>query len=211
MTLALLSLTQILSPAFPTGAYAYSHGLETVIAQGVVRDADGFAAWLADILEHGTGWQDAVLMAAALRDDADLDSLDALARALAPCAERLQESVEQGAALARVHGAIHDANHTARPWPLAVAEAAKPLGLPVETIIALALQAFAGNLCTIATRHVPLGQTQGQAILAAMAPRIEALAKRAAASTLADLGSGVWAAEIAAMQHETQNVRIFRT
>jgi len=32
-----LSLVQWLSPAFPTGGYAYSHGLEQVISDGVVR------------------------------------------------------------------------------------------------------------------------------------------------------------------------------
>ena len=31
---ALLTLVQWLSPAFPTGAFAYSHGLEQAVASG---------------------------------------------------------------------------------------------------------------------------------------------------------------------------------
>lgn len=208
---ALLTLIQWLSPAFPTGAFAYSHGLERVIAAGDVTDAAGFEDWLRNILHHGAGWQDAVLLAQALAPDADHDALDALARALAPSAERLQEGAEQGAALARMVSGLTGRNLPARMLPVAVGEAAVPLDLPPGQVAQIYLQNFAGNLATIATRHVPLGQSEGQAVLAHLLPEIEALGLKAASASLDDLGGCALAADLAAFQHETQDVRIFRT
>lgn len=208
---ALLTLVQWLSPAFPTGAFAYSHGLERMIAAGDVTDAAGFEVWLRNILTHGAGWQDAVLLTLALAPDADHEALDALARALAPAAERLQEGAEQGAAFARMVAGLTGRPLPARMLPVAVGEAAAPLALPPAEVAQLYLQNFAGNLATIATRHVPLGQTEGQAVLARLLPTIEALGPKAATASLDDLGGCALAADLAAFQHETQDVRIFRT
>lgn len=208
---ALLSLVQWLSPAFPTGAFVYSHGLERMVAAGDVTDASSFEEWLCNILHHGAGWQDAVLLSHALAPDADHDALDALARALAASAERLQESAEQGAALARMVAGLTGRNLPPRMLPVAVGEAAAPLGLPPGQVAQLFLQNFAGNLTTIATRHVPLGQTEGQGVLARRLPEIEVLGTWAALASLDDLGSCTLAADLAAFQHETMDVRIFRT
>lgn len=210
---ALLTLTQWLSPAFPTGAFAYSHGLERVVAEGKVTDAATLQAWLEGILRHGAGWQDAVLLAVGLRDGADLDALDALARALAPSAERLRETLDQGQAFARTVSTLTGQTLPPRPLPVALADAVgrAALALPPALVIALYLQAFTGNLTTIAVRHVPLGQTEGQSVLARLAPLLTALAARAAGATLDDLGGAALAAELAAFEHETQDIRIFRT
>lgn len=208
---ALLTLVQWLSPAFPTGAFAYSHGLERAIAVGDVTDAGSFEIWLKNILHYGAGWQDAILLSHALAPNADLDALDALARALAPSAERLQEGVEQGAALARMVSGLTGRAVPPRMLPIALGEAASPLGLPIGQVAQFFLQAFAGNLCTIATRHVPLGQTEGQAILTRALPEIAVLGSWAAVASLDDLGSCALAADLAAFQHEIQDVRIFRT
>jgi urease accessory protein len=208
---ALLTLVQWLSPAFPTGAFAYSHGLERVIAAGDVTDAASFEQWLRNILHHGAGWQDAVLLSHALAPDTDHAELDALARALAPSSERLQESAEQGAALARMVSGLTGRSLPPRMLPIAMGEAAALLDLPPGQVAQLYLQNFASNLCTIATRHVPLGQTEGQGVLTRLLPEIEALGTLAASASLDDLGGCALAADLAAFQHETQDVRIFRT
>ncbi|MCC1480942.1 urease accessory protein UreF [Roseibaca sp. Y0-43] len=210
-TQALLSLVQWLSPAFPTGAFAYSHGLEQAIALGEVANAEGFGAWLAAILEHGTGWNDAVVLACALRAGADFDALDQTARALAGSAERLRETVEQGAAFALARGQMGQADAVAEVLPVAVGRAAVTLGLPAQTVIAVYLHAFASNLTSAAVRFVPLGQAAGQKVLAAQHARITRLADRAAGATLDALASGAFRAELHAMAHETLDVRIFKT
>lgn len=208
---ALLSLVQWLSPAFPTGAYAYSHGLEQAIAMGEVATADSFAAWLAAILEHGTGWNDAVILACALRDGADLAALAQTARALAGSAERLRETTEQGAAFGAARAQMGAGASPAEPLPVAVGRAARALGLPAQTVIALYLHAFTSNLTSAAVRFVPLGQAAGQRVLGAQHGRIGVLASRAVGSGLDDLGSGAFRAEFLAMAHETLDVRIFKT
>lgn len=209
LTPAHLSLVQWLSPAFPTGAFAYSHGLETEIASGAVHDAGSLAVWLGSILRFGAGWQDTVLLVHAL--EGDRDALDDLARALQPCAERLQESLDQGTALARAVSGITGRTLPPRMLPVAVAEAAAPLELPQSDVAALYLQGFAGNLVTIAIRHVPLGQTEGQAVLGILTPLIHDLAATASRASLDDIGTCALAGDLAALQHETQGVRIFRT
>jgi urease accessory protein len=206
----LLSLVQWLSPAFPTGAFAYSHGLEQVVTEGTVHDAASLQDWLSAILCHGSGWQDAVLLSLALRGG-DPGALADLARALAASAERLAETEEQGAALARTVSALTGRAIAAAPFPVALGQAAAPLGLPVAQVVALALQGFAGNLVSVATRAVPLGQTQAQAVLAALAPVIKGLADRAATATEEDLASGAFAADLASMQHEILDVRLWKT
>src|SRR3990170_5049958 len=70
---ALQKLFAWLSPAFPVGAYSYSHGLEWAIEDGTVKDAETLEAWLADILRHGAGRTDAVLFAHAYRAAASGD------------------------------------------------------------------------------------------------------------------------------------------
>ena len=52
----LLRLMTWLSPAFPVGAFGYSHGLETVIGDGVVADGEGLGAWVSGVVAFGAGW-----------------------------------------------------------------------------------------------------------------------------------------------------------
>lgn len=208
---ALLSLVQWLSPAFPTGGFAYSHGLEQAVTDGTLRDGAGLSVWLTSILRHGAGRQDAILLAASLCDGADHDALSALARALAPSAERLSETVEQGAALARAVSAVTGRDLPARPLPVAMGEAAAPLGLPPAQVIAIYLHAFASNLTSAAVRFVPLGQNEGQSVLAGLHSLISALADEAVTLGPDDIASAVIGADIAAMRHETMDVRIFKT
>ncbi len=208
---ALLTLVQWLSPAFPIGAYAYSHGLEAVIAAGEVREAGALRQWLADVLEFGAGRTDAILLAHALRDGADHAALATLARAMATTAERLQETEELGAALTRATDALLGTTSVPLPFPIALGRAAQGLPLPAPQVIALALQAFAAGIVSAAVRFVPLGQTEGQAVLAALHLLILRLASEAAEAPLSAIGTAAIRADMASARHETMQTRIFRT
>jgi urease accessory protein len=211
MTPGLLTLVQWLSPAFPTGAFACSHGLEVAIADGRLATPAQVQGWLETLIAHGSGWQDAVLLAQGLAPDADLAALTDTARALAASAERWTESRDQGAAFAATVAHVTGQAQPARPLPLAVAQAARPLDVPLAETLTLYLHAFATNLVTIAVRAVPLGQSQGQTILANLAPLIRATATRAAAASLDDLATSAFASDLAAMAHETLQPRLYRT
>ena len=207
----LLTLVQWLSPAFPTGAFAYSHGLETAIARDEVRDARAVQDWIADILDHGAGRADAVILAHALRPDADLSALADLTRALAPTAERLAETMDLGTALVQATNAMTGADLPALPYPVALGAAARGLGLPADQVAALWLQSFAAALVSVAVRFVPLGQTDGQRILRDLHPLILRIAHEAVATPLDGIATATIRGDIASALHETLDVRMFRT
>lgn len=210
-TAALMTLVQWLSPAFPTGGFAYSHGMEQVIHDGAIRSGAELEAWLSDVLRFGAGRQDALLLSAALEPGADHRALAAYAVALQPSAERLRETAEQGAAFARAVAAVTGTAMAANPLPVAVGAAAQGLGLPKAQVIALYLHAFASNLVSAAVRFVPLGQNEGQAALAALHPLIEAMAEAAAGQGIGAIESAALGADLAALRHEGMDVRIFKT
>lgn len=203
---ALQKLAAWLSPAWPVGAYAYSHGLEQAIVDGAVHDPPSARDWIADVLERGTGRNDAILLAHAWRgaDVADL------ALALSGGAERRRETLEQGKSFSRVASAV-DGPLPAAPYPVALGQAAARAGVPLLPTLALFLQAFAANLLNAAVKSVPIGPTQGQVLLAELMPRIRAVAVQAEGATLDDLGGAAVLGDIAAIRHETLEPRIYRT
>ncbi len=207
----LLKLSQWLSPGFPVSSYAYSHGLEAEIVSGRVRDAAGLRDWVAAVLSAGAGRVDAIVMLAARRGEAPIDALADTARALAGARERLEETEAQGRALSETLAGLGVGDGVARPYPVALGLATRGLTLPDATVAALYLQAFAGVLVSAAVRFVPLGQAEGQAVLAALHGVIEEVTAEVCAAGLDGIGSAVFGAELAAMEHEGLEVRIFRT
>ena len=214
MNQGLLRLLTWLSPAFPVGMFGWSHGLEQAIADGTVTDGDGLIAWISGLVEFGSGWTDAVLLAASHAAAGDPDRLREvadLAAALAPSAERLAETMGQGTAFLNAVGAWPKARPALgpAPWPVAVGAACGLADVALEDSIAATLHAFAGNLVSVALRAIPLGQIEGVRVMAAVEPVILATAARAARSTLVDLGSAALMSDIAAMRHETLQPRLF--
>jgi urease accessory protein len=208
---ALLSLVQWLSPAFPVGSYAFSHGLEWAISAGDITSAEDLQRWIGTVLTEGAGRTDAILLAQALRPDSDLADLAALAQALAASRERLVETLDQGRALGQTIAALTGEPLLGMPYPVALGAAARGLGLPAEPVLSLYLHAFASALVQAAVRFMPLGQTEGQAVLAALHPVILQVAAEAAQAGIDQIGSGAFRSDLAAMRHETMDVRIFRT
>lgn len=212
--LALLRLMAALSPAFPTGGFSFGHGLERAVHDGLVTDRESLEAWLRDLLEHGSAWNDAVLLAAAWRtDDAALPEIAELGAALAGSRERLMETTLQGSAFVTASSAWgeSEAQLAEWPYPVAVGAFARRNGIPLEPALAAWLQAFASSLIQVALRLAPIGQSAGVRTLAALEPIILETARRAASSTPDDLGSACVMSELAAMRHETQYSRIFRS
>jgi urease accessory protein len=207
----LLKLSQWLSPGFPVSAYAYSHGLEAEIVEGRVTGADDVLAWVAAVLAAGAGRSDAIVMLAARQGIEPPEVLADLACALAGSRERLEETQAQGRALAETLAALGVGDGVARPYPVALGLAARGLDLPDTMVAALYLQAFAGALVSAAVRFVPLGQAEGQRVLAALHPEIEKVAEEAVGAGLDGIGTAVFGADLAAMAHEGLEVRIFRT
>ena len=211
MTTDRLTLTQLLSPAFPIGSYAYSQGLESAMVAGAVHDAASLSDWVRAVLSHGSGRMDAILIAHARTPDADLTALSDLTYAYATSAERQTELRDQGAAFGQLVTALTGQHQPALPYPLALGLSTRPLNLPTDEILALYLHALAAQLISAAVRFIPLAATTGQQTLATLAPLMTQIAAEAATAPLTSLASSTLGADMAAMRHETLDVRIFRS
>ncbi len=113
---AVLKLLAWLSPAFPVGAFSYSHGLEWAIEDGTVVTVTDLEAWITDVLTEGAGRNDAILLRAAHAaavdgDAARLAEIATLAAAFQPTKERRLEAVAQGNAFL---------DTVARTWDIAL-------------------------------------------------------------------------------------------
>ena len=207
---AALTLHQLFSPAFPVGAFAYSHGLETSVQAGQVADAAALQGWLEAALRHGAGWSDAVLLAQAAQG-ADAAMLCELGLALSPSAERRLETEQQGRAFAATVSAVWELEIPPSPYPVAVGLAVRALALPLAEALRLYLQAFAANLAGAGVRLIPLGQTDGQRVVQGLAPLCAELAERAQSAGLDDLGGFAPLIDIASQRHDMLYSRLFRS
>jgi len=226
-TAALQKLLVWLSPAFPVGAYTYSHGLEWAIEDGTVTKPDALKAWIADVLVHGAGRSDAILLAHAWRaaESGDMPTLLAVAElgaAFQPSRERHLEATAQGRAFLTAVGATWPNERlavvvaafppdVAVPYAVAVGAAAAAHDVPLAATIGAFLNGFVANLSSAGVRAIPIGQTDGQRIIAALGPTIAAVAVAAEAASLDTLGGAALRADIASMKHETQYTRLFRS
>ena len=96
-------------------------------------------------------------------------------------------------------------------YPVAAGHAARLLGLPPGPTATLYLQAFAANLVSAGVRLVPLGQTEGQRLVAELLPLVARVAAEALAAPLDAIGGIAQRADLAAMRHETQYSRLYRS
>jgi urease accessory protein len=209
----LLQLLAFMSPAFPIGSFAYSHGLEWAIDDGAVTSADNVRGWIESLFTHGSGWNDAVLFAAAFdANHGARQEIDELALALAASRERALETSDLGQSFAKAAATLlRDNSADFQSYPVAVAAACRDADIGKQAALLTFLQAFSNNLIAVAVRLVPLGQTKGLEVMRDLMPIIAETARRAMTSSLDDLGSSTLLSDIAAMKHETQYSRVFRS
>jgi urease accessory protein len=222
---ALYRLQAWLSPAYPVGAFSFSGGLEWAVEAGDVIDAASLRRWIAVILAEGGGFCDAVFFVHSHRaidraDDQALAAVAELAAAFAPSKERHLETTAQGGAFLMATRAAWPCAALDRlvaawsgpcAYPIAVGAAAAGHGIAAAPALTAFLHALAANLISAGVRLIPLGQTDGQHVLAALEPIIAATAARALATPLDAVGSAAFRADLAGLRHETQYTRLFRS
>jgi len=215
---ALMRLLQLASPALPVGAYSYSQGLEAAIEAGIVRDADGAARWIADILELATScmeapvflrlhaaWQRGDVAAAARWNEFFLASRET--------AELRAETAQMGYSLARLLADLEvgEIPFDETALPTAFTFAAAKWEITAEDALAGYLWSWLENQVMAAVKAVPLGQTDGQRLLLALGGRIDKVARRAAELPDDALGNLAPGLALLSARHETQYTRLFRS
>lgn len=222
---AVYRLMTFMSPAYPVGAFSYSSGLEWAVEAGDVGDAATLTAWLASLIGHGSVACDAVIFCHAHRaagsgNDAALADAAELAAALAGSRERFLETTAQGRAFSEITRAVWATpalDRLAAAWdgppayPVAVAAACAGHGVPLVPALHGFLHSVVSNLVSAAVRLVPLGQTDGQHVLSSLEAAVARTSARALTTPPDDIAMAALRADIAAMRHETQYTRLFRS
>jgi urease accessory protein len=225
---SLLRLQSWLSPAFPTGSYSYSHGIEWAVEAGHIHDRKSLVDWLEADLCYGSGRNEAIFFIEAWRSATDDDcekllEIAELAAAFRSTSEFALETSQQAmACLATLR----------RVWPdprleslsvflsefriapvLSVVLGARAAREKIPATLALPafLQSYLANLVTAGVRLVPLGQTDGQLVIADLERAVLTVAAEAEQTTIHDLGSAAFMVDLASASHETQYTRLFRS
>ena len=197
------------SPAFPIGAYSYSHGLETAIQHGLITDEVSLQSWISTLLLYGSGRNDGLFIKAAYEAK---EEANALCLALCTSKERWQETTELGQAFSRVANTSYQTDlPDGLAYPVAVGQAARTMDLDLTLTLQSYLQAFAANLISVGVRAIPIGQQAGQHCLVRLYPVIEEVITQAAEASLAEVGSAALLSDLMAMKHEHSVPRIYRT
>jgi urease accessory protein len=219
---ALLRLMQLVSPALPVGAYAYSHALEWAVGDGWVTDEAGVERWIGGLLHNVWSVVDVPVLLR-LRAAIQAGDGDALRRwvevlnASRESAELQAEDRGMGQALARLLTVLGIAE--AAPWaaatdcvmPLPWAMASLHWRIAPLTSAAGLLWTYVEHQVSAAVKLVPLGQTAGQRLLGSLGEQIPAAVTRGMAVPDRDIGAAAPGLAIASALHQTQYSRLFRS
>jgi urease accessory protein len=216
---SLLHLLWLASPTLPVGAFSYSEGLEAAVDGGLVHDEATCATWLLNQLELVQARAELPLLAAAYRaavaQDGDaLQRLNAWVLATRESSEMLQQTQQMGRSLMAWMLSLQLDTALLKPlqpptWPVAYAVVGAARATPLPDLLQAAAFGWAENLVMAAVRGVPLGQSAGQRLLAALVLAIpqavqDALAAAEPIAFAPLLG-------ITSCRHETQYSRLFRS
>lgn len=220
--LALLRLLQLVSPALPVGAYAYSQGMEQAVHLGWVGNEVQAADWIEGVLENGLARLDAPVLlrlhaAWSAGDYAQVDYWNGFLYACRESAELQAEDRTLARALTRLLVDLSVAE--ARPFATQerstfaalFALAAVHWNIPAAQCVQGYLWSWTENQVAAAIKLVPLGQTAGQRILLRLGARIPHLAEAALVLADDDIGQTMQGLALASAWHETQYSRLFRS
>jgi urease accessory protein len=217
-----------LSPAFPTGSYSYSHGIEWAVEAGYIHDRKSLVDWLEADLCYGSGRNEAIFFIDAWRsateDDCEkLLKIAELAAAFRSTSEFALETSQQATACLTT---------LRRVWPDPLIESLSQLlsdlriapvfsvilgvraareKIPETLALPAFLQSYLANLVTAGVRLIPLGQTDGQLAIAELEEAVLVASIQAEEATIDDLGSAAFIVDLASASHETQYTRLFRS
>ncbi|MFW3613261.1 urease accessory protein UreF [Billgrantia antri] len=224
--LALLGLMQLVSPALPIGAFAFSQGLESAFELGWVDDEASLGEWLAGVLDDGLTRCELPVLARLQQAWAEQDSeaiaqWDSWLAANRETAELAAEDSRLGASLARLLGSLE-----LLPFDFPAEATALPEGAGYVTVFAWAAQvrgvaprqamlgfawAWLENQLAVACKALPLGHTAAQRLVEWLRSELVAAVDEALELKDDELGPALPGLALASALHETQYSRLFRS
>ena len=226
--LALLRQQTWISPAFPIGAYSYSHGIEWAVEVGDIDNRESLVDWLEADLRFGTGRNEALFFLEAWQcatndDHRGLIEVAELAAAFRGSSEFARESSQQGTACLEMFREVwpdpflesfsESAGERSLIPALSVVLGIRAARQQIPSALALAafLQSYIANFVSAGARLIPLGQTDGQLAIAELEGAVLDATALAHQTTIHDLGSAAFMIDLFSASHETQYTRLFRS
>ena len=219
MVTSLVRLLQLCSQTLPVGAYAYSQAQEFAIADGMISDQSTAEEWIEGVFVHSFGRLDlpALVQAYDAVDRADwrrLEEIDEYLRASRESRELLLEDLEMGRSLKRLLLSMDvDVGLSDRPsFSSQFACAGIGWGIGLQEILAGFSYSWLENQVMVATKSVPLGQSEAHKMLHRLCGLISAIAHEAKKlSKSSDYGYSLQGLAIISSRHETLEARLYRS
>ncbi len=215
-------LLHLASPSLPTGAFAYSQGLEWAVEAGWVRDGFGLRDWLDDLLRHSMARVDVPILkrmhaACESQNEAELEKWCSRLLALRETRELRTEEKDRGAAMTRLLQGL--AVPFSRRWENTLvacqlagfALAACQWGIPPENAATGYVWSWLENQAVACMKTLPLGQTEGHRILSELAAAVPETVKLGLQAEDREIGSSNPALAVASSLHESQYSRLYRS
>lgn len=221
---SLIQLIWLASPALPVGGFSYSEGLEVAVERAGVVTEDAANSWLTDQLNLTLARGDLAVIAQAIPafrrcDLVRIRQLNDWVLHTRETSELRLQAEQMGRSLLdwlRNHDGANTDHINAyaqmQPtYPVAFALAVSQTVADVRDCLLAYAFGWAENMMQAALKSVPLGQSSGQRILAALSREIPTAVE--AAMRLLDSERQAFSPMLAILssQHETQYTRLFRS
>ncbi len=226
--LSLVSLFQITDSFFPSGAFAYSWGLETYVTEGVVSDTEGFHRFLTSYITGMIGRCDAlavklVFERAEREDISSIIRLDRLIHSMKLTKEPREGSIQTGRQLLKVMGQLHrpvlmerfeaalKAGEAQGHHPVVFALVCSCLGAARDDAVLAYLYSAVSAIVSAGVRLIPLGHTDGQRVIEKIKPLLVEVAEEVSGLDEDDMAAFAPGIEIRTMRHEVLYTRLFKS
>lgn len=226
-TSSLLKGLRFVDSFFPSGGFAFSSGLEAAVNGKAVRDGKDFARYVEGVLIHGIGRREAVAVAVVhqaasanrlhtiLRVDRELDALK-IGRDSRLASRQMGRQIMKVAAeqilsqpLLQDYRVHLEEGRTPGHLPVAMGMTLAACGWSRQDTVAAFLYQTVQGFVSAAMKLLPLGQQEGQHLLAQWGPLIADLSHRAKSQEALTSWSPVQ--DIYAMRHARLESRLFRS
>ena len=217
-----MRLLQLVSPALPVGAYAYSQSLEYAVDAQWVSNEETTYDWMQGVLLNSLAKTDLPIMsrlhlAWGNEQHSDVIYWNDYLCALRETAELEAEDLQMGQALKRLlmdldlDQAQKLININPCCYATAFSFACEKWSIRQDEALLAYTYAWSENQIAAAIKLVPLGQTAGQRLIERLMPVVEEAVKNSQSISDDVIGSSLPAMSLASSLHETQYSRLFRS
>ena len=204
-----LQILQIwFSSSFPVGSYAYSHGLEAIIDNKLIKNKDDVEEFLNALLFNGTLRNEYIF----IKSIYEGKEINNLILSSASSKERQIEMVDMGNSFRKIMKQSWDfelAENTAFTYCLT--KAAIHFNIKFDYLIKFYLQSFISNLINVCVKHIPISQKDGQKLNVIFINKIQDFLQKSEKLNLEDIGSTFFIGDLFSIKHENLETRIYLT